>query len=177
MLMRYLQFIKESSAEPKLGCVMISLKFDNWNDILDKIDDSDVFLRNDGPCGKCKSPHITLLYGFHSGVTIDEIKNCFEGVSANDIELVVDGVSTFENKEFDVVKLGIKESSMLIELNKRLLNLPNSNEFPEYKPHITIAYVKKGLGQKYVDKNYTSIIRDIHHISYTNDHKSYKFDI
>lgn len=177
MIMRYLQFIKESNTEPKLGCVMISLKFDNWNEILDVINEDDIFYREDGPCGKCKHPHITLLYGLHEDVSLEDVKECFNGVSADDISLAVNSVSVFENKEFDVVKLSIEENPLLIELNRRLSNLPNSNEFPEYKPHITIAYVKKGLGRKYANSEYSSTISDIHHIVYSNNHKEYKFEI
>lgn len=177
MIMRYLQFIKESKANHKLGCVMISLKFDNWNEILNTIDKEDIYYKSDEVFGLSDNPHITLLYGLHEDVSLEDVKECFNGVSANDISLAVNGVSIFENKEFDVVKLSIEENPLIIELNKRLCNLPNSNEFPEYKPHITIAYVKKGLGKKYVNTEYSSTISDIHHIVYSNNHKEYKFDI
>ena len=29
------------------------------------------------------------------------------------------------------------------------MKLPNTQDFDEYKPHMTIAYVKSGLGKKY----------------------------
>jgi 2'-5' RNA ligase len=60
----------------------------------------------------------------------------------------------------------------LEEVNKRLSELPNSNQFPEYKPHITIAYVKKGLGQKYADSNYKYQIKNISKIVYVRPDKS-----
>jgi hypothetical protein len=41
--------------------------------------------------------------------------------------------------------------------NRRKLNeifsmLPNHDEHPEYHPHLTLAYVKKGCGEKYIKK-------------------------
>jgi hypothetical protein len=35
-------------------------------------------------------------------------------------------------------------------LNKELSKLPNQNTFPDYKPHLTLAYLKKGEAAKYV---------------------------
>ena len=39
----------------------------------------------------------------------------------------------------------------LKEFNNQLSKLPNSNEFPDYNPHITIAYLLPGLSEKYYD--------------------------
>ena len=76
----------------------------------------------------------------------------------------------FENLEFDVVKLGVIKTPKLEEINKRLSELPNSNQFPEYKPHITLAYVKKGSGQKYADPNYKYQIKNISKIVYLQNY-------
>jgi len=36
-------------------------------------------------------------------------------------------------------------------MNGELKELPHTNEYAEYKPHCTLAYLKPGMGQKYVD--------------------------
>jgi 2'-5' RNA ligase len=53
------------------------------------------------------------------------------------------------NPDFDVVNFEIN-SPELVELNKRIAKLPNQDSHPKYTPHVAIAYVKKGMGQKYV---------------------------
>ena len=41
------------------------------------------------------------------------------------------------------------EGPQLRALNKRLMDeFGTSSEFKEYKPHLTIAYLKKGMGKK-----------------------------
>ena len=84
----------------------------------------------------------------------------------------ISGISLFENPEFDVVKLEVNKTPKLEEIYKNLSEFPNSNQFPDYKPHITIAYVKKGLGQKYVDPNYKYQIKNISKIVYVRPDKS-----
>ena len=93
--------------------------------------------------------------------------NCFDGFKEDDFKVQLDGVSIFENPEFDVVKLGVVLTPRIKEINKRLSELPNSNQFPEYKPHITLAYVKRGLGKKYVNPDYKYEIKTISKIVYT----------
>ena len=55
----------------------------------------------------------------------------------------------FTNDDYDVVKIDVSGSE-LHQLNKKLQVLPHTNNYPKYQPHVTIAYVKKGQGKKYV---------------------------
>ena len=99
-------------------------------------------------------------------------------MTEDDFKVQIDGVSLFENPEFDVVKLGVIKTPKLEEVNKRLSELPNSNQFPEYKPHITLAYVKKGSGQKYADPNYKYQIKNISKIVYSRpDNSEYNIQL
>jgi hypothetical protein len=34
-------------------------------------------------------------------------------------------------------------------MNKMFRDLPHTNDYPDYHPHATIAYVKAGTGEKY----------------------------
>jgi hypothetical protein len=44
---------------------------------------------------------------------------------------------------------GFREAVLALEKN----NLDYENEFPEYNPHLTLAYLKKGFVEKYEGKN------------------------
>jgi 2'-5' RNA ligase len=172
MMKNYKQFIKESQTRYEYGCVMVDYNFENWSDLLDSIHQEDIYKVEGKNYGLQPRPHLTLLYGIHDTVTDEEIQSCFQGATENDFKVEINGVSLFENPEFDVVKLEVVKNSKLEEVNKRLSELPNSNQFPEYKPHITIAYVKKGLGQKYADSNYKYQIKNISKIVYVRPDKS-----
>jgi 2'-5' RNA ligase len=64
-------------------------------------------------------------------------------ISSEPIEVEIDGIDIFENKDFDVVKFNVKKSYILQELHDELSTIPNSNKFKDFTPHITIAYVKR----------------------------------
>ena len=55
-------------------------------------------------------------------------------------------------EKYDVLKLEAK-ADWLNEANKKLCeSLPYSSDFPEYKAHVTIAYLKPGTGKKVVER-------------------------
>ena len=85
----------------------------------------------------------------------------------NNINIKVDGVDIFENEKYDVVKFNVSPDGALQYLHDELSKLPNSNEFPDYKPHITLAYIKKGLGKKYIKPDYKYEVKNANHITYS----------
>jgi 2'-5' RNA ligase len=94
--------------------------------------------------------HVTVLYGFDPSVKKKDIKLVMEDkcIFHKDIEFT--GISLFENNEYDVIKLDV-ESEKLREYNNFFSeNFPYESNFPDYVPHVTIAYVKKGKGKYYV---------------------------
>lgn len=107
--------------------------------------------------GRENEPHVTVLYGTHT-TTPEPVQELLKGIGP--VTGRVKTVSVFPaNKgqesrggaQYDVVKLDV-DSPQLTELNKKLGALPNSNTFPTYKPHITLAYVKPGEGKKFVGR-------------------------
>jgi len=92
--------------------------------------------------------HVTVKYGVRG-----DMLPAISRIAADTSPLVLrfGGVSLFtSNPDFDVVKVDV-ESNDLRSLNGRLAALPGSdNSRPFYNPHLTIAYVRKGAGQKYV---------------------------
>lgn len=167
IIKNYIQFINEAINGYKYGCVMIEVPVSNWNEITSFINPEDIFEGGgDGPKGIQKNPHVTLLYGLHDDVTLEQVKSVFENFDG-DINIEVNGVGVFENDKFDVVKFNVNPQGSLQYLFDELSKLPNSNEYPEYKPHITIAYVNKGMGKKYVKDDYKYTVKNVNKITYS----------
>jgi hypothetical protein len=132
------------------GCVMLKFNIGQlvWGDIQDRIEDSELCNVGDAN-GRENDPHITLLYGLHSEVKLSDVVNTckkFEPVT-----VTFDKVDYFENDGFDVIKFNVS-SEQLSSYNELLKKLPHTNSYPEYKPHLTIAYVEKGLGKEICER-------------------------
>lgn len=114
------------------------------------IPDSNLFVDpNDLGFGREDESHVTLLYGLHSDRP-DGVRQLLTGVDGFEIELGKVSLFTWSDK-FDVVKIeAIGEE--LHRLNKLLSRLPNTQMFPVYKPHVTIAYVKKDSCENLKDR-------------------------
>lgn len=135
------------------GCLMLDFPIKNWKNITDIIKKEDVY---DVPgYGIEDKPHTTALFGF-----IDEKTNPKDVEKATrkilegkkKIEAKLKELSLFKNKDFDVLKFDI-ESDDLHDLNKALRKeFEYKNDHPDYHPHMTIAYLKPGTGEKYVKK-------------------------
>lgn len=147
--MKYVREIFEKSNDIKYGCLMLYLGLNN----LDWIKTLNSFInRNDlGHDGFLElEPHITILYGFHDDTTIvNKVKNHLSDIDLvelkNDIKLKE--LSLFENEQ-DILKISI-ESEKLTDLNSLFKdNFEYIKGLPVYKPHITLAYLKKGFGKK-----------------------------
>jgi len=94
------------------------------------------------------------------------IKSVFEEFTGS-INIEVNGIGIFENKDYDVVKFNVNPDGALQELHDKLSEFPNSNEYPDYKPHITISYVNKGMGKKYVKPDYKYTVENVDKITYS----------
>ena len=136
----------------KYGVVMLYLDIPNWKNITDKISRDDIYLPNDPTHGTENNPHVTVLYGLHKEVQEKDIREILIKSGIKTINIETDGISIFENDEFDVVKIGVI-SEELTFLNKEISKLPHTTDYPDYKPHMTISYVNPKCGNKYIDKN------------------------
>lgn len=140
---------KINDAEPKLGCLMLYFNHRDWKKYVKSlVDEKDLYKPKDDDYGYCKYPHTTILFGIHDydTVTKDIQKYILNLKKLDDIK--IKGVSLFENEGFDVVKFDIK-SKKLEKINEKICDkFDYTNEY-DYHPHLTISYVKKGLGKKY----------------------------
>ena len=102
--------------------------------------------------GRELSPHITVKYGIHSS-NINEITNVIKNYKKKKVNYEILEISKFESDLYDVLILKV-ESEDLRTLNKMLEdNLKVTNTHPVYNPHITLAYVKKGVADNFINSN------------------------
>ncbi len=118
----------------------------SWGD--ENIADEDIYTGEEN-MGREDTPHITVLYGIVSNEP-DEAITLLEDKEIGPVKATLGKVSLFENSDdYDVVKIEV-DSEDLSRINKLFFdNLENESSFPEYKPHVTIAYVNKGSGKLY----------------------------
>lgn len=97
-------------------------------------------------------PHITARFGLHTNdatVVAENVKGF------GPVAIRTGDVSAFYGKDngtpHDVLLLQI-DSPDLERLNAKLGELPNTATYSEYRPHATIAYVKAGLADKYLER-------------------------
>jgi len=95
-------------------------------------------------------PHITIKFGLHAD-NADELKELLADVAPFEVTLRKTSIFAAKGENnYDVVKIDV-ESSELHALNKLISeNLETTDTHPEYVPHLTLAYVKKGKGVNYV---------------------------
>lgn len=174
-MIKLIDLLKEAKDKYEYGCAMLYFSFPGQViKIQDTIDPDDLYIADDnGGYGLETEPHCTLLYGLHDGVTLDEVKNIINKYTFSDLKAT--GPSLFENEKFDVLKYDIgyptRGGAFLHKCNNELTTLPNTQTFPDYHPHATIAYLKPGLGKKYVklfkDKGASEFIAKPTHAIYS----------
>jgi hypothetical protein len=144
-----------------LGCIMLDTQTIEISDIID--DASHLYYSPnkdsnyiDGIVSE-KIPHVTLLYGLmRSG---PEMQKHVEAVLDDWTipELMIDRVDFFESTDpeepYYCLVAKLVPSQELVEGNSRLRLLPHIDTFPDYDPHITLAYIKKDetLRDSYID--------------------------
>lgn len=159
-------FEDKSGSMYEYGCLMIYINFPKWRDILNKIDKRLLFEPSNERYGLETEPHITILYGIHSNVDDDQVKNLFSNVKKTDFDITVNGINCFFNKDYDVLKMDV-QSNKLNELNELSKSLPHTSTYPDYKPHLTMAYLLKGNGNKYINPTFRMKIDNIDKIVYS----------
>lgn len=150
-------FSNESKVMSNNGCLMLRVdtqKVPQTYSILDE----DLYVPSEtgGKYGRETEPHVTVLYGLDvNSVSHQDIRDFIKENVKSPVKFKLKNISLFENELFDVVKWDV-ESEKLVELNKKLKERFNyTNAYDEYKPHMTVAYVKKGMGSNYTAKTKT----------------------
>lgn len=94
--------------------------------------------------GRETDVHATVKFGLDAATTPDQVAAALAGAKAGTMTL--GATNFFEADEYDVVYVSV-ESPDLVALNKIISeSLPVTDTYPEYVPHVTLAYVQKGQG-------------------------------
>lgn len=97
---------------------------------------------DDNTKGYCEDPHITVLYGIHANRPSFELLDLIKNYPRFVVKLGL--ISLFRNDEFHVVKADVESPDLHI-LNAEIKEImTNTQNFPNYVPHATIAYVQPG---------------------------------
>lgn len=95
-------------------------------------------------------PHVTVKFGLHSHDP-KQVEELMKDESPISLKLGKTSLFSTEEKPFDVLIIEVI-SPDLKRLNKKISdNLETTDSFPEYKPHATLAYLKKGEAEEYIN--------------------------
>jgi len=130
------------------SCVQINIGDDLSKGIIEwgkkTVRDQDLFIVEKEPhkFGRENEIHVTVLYGIHDH-NPDLVKEILKEFGY--VRFKLGKTCCFiKRKKYDVVVLDV-ESEDLIKMNKLLTaNVKHTNQYGSYKPHLTIAYLKKG---------------------------------
>lgn len=144
------EFMNEKKTTYDYGCAMLYFEFPEMTELHKQINKDDVFVDpKDSTFGLETEPHCTLLYGLHDDVTVETVTEIIKKSSFG--KCTISGASLFENDKFDVLKYDV-DGSGLHDCNAELSKLPHTTDYPDYHPHMTVAYLKNGMGKKYMEK-------------------------
>jgi len=129
------------------GCAMLYFTFPEIKEIHDLIDSNDLYNEVGEDYGLETEPHVTLLFGLHKGIPTSTVEKVLDDRTFYTCK--GHNASIFENEKYDVLKFDI-EGDGLHEINDELKKQPHTSDFPDYHPHMTIAYLKPGKGKKYI---------------------------
>jgi 2'-5' RNA ligase len=148
-MIKLLDILKEEKKQTyDFGCAMLYFNLPQINKIHNAIDPKDIYTQEgDRSFGLEDKPHCTLLYGLHSEVTTEDIKKVLDKYTFSTVK--AHNASLFQNPDYDVLKFDVNGDN-LHKVNKELQQYPFTTNFPDYHPHLTIAYLKPGTGGRYV---------------------------
>ena len=120
------------------------LRFDipKWNEYTTTlISEEDVYDDENNDYGIEEKVHVTCLYGLHDDTNVELLQQ--QLIPTSEINVNFNSIDIFESGNYDVVKFSVS-SDQLNEINKTLTNeFDYQTDFPDYNPHVTIAYVKR----------------------------------
>lgn len=119
--------------------------------IQDELSDDDLYSNDDdnrSGYGIETDTHITLVPCLDNDVDLNDIAHMLEPLDK--YQTILTNVSCFEKPKYQVLKCDAK-SVPLFNTNKLITDkYPTHSDYKEYLPHVTIAYVKNGIADKFI---------------------------
>jgi len=135
------------------ACLMLDYKIPEFiTDIQKTIPEDEIYFGNDEEkedniFGVEDEAHITIVYGLENDIKFEDLKDHLFPI--NDYKTILVDVSMFDNPKFDVLKVAAK-CPVAAKSNKAIMdNFDVHTDYKDFNPHMTIAYLKKGFGEKY----------------------------
>lgn len=112
------------------------------------VSDDDIYVSQRDPSfGREDEIHVTVLYGIHSE-SADPVVSAIQ--SSGRITAKLGKLSVFTNPyRFDVLMIEVISPDLVARNQLLQEKVKFTNKYGAYRPHLTIAYVKKGKGWKH----------------------------
>jgi hypothetical protein len=140
----------------KFGCVMLLPEGEISETVLELsrklVHDDEVYKDpEDDSFGRVEIPHTTALWGIKQERVGDRIRKVIAKVSPREFRLM--NVTFFDdNEDYDVVKFDLAGEDLFAFHDALVEEFPDHEETFDFHPHMTISYVKKGLGKKIAER-------------------------
>ena len=151
--------MKHKTTSREYAFLMVDYISDGFiEEIQSKIKKDELYIEeNNNDYGLEKEPHVTLVPCLDNDVDLEKLKTYLDDISSYDI--VLTDLSKFECDKFDVLKCAVA-SNNLRDTNKKIVkDFETHSEYKDYIPHLTIAYMKHGMADKYLRKILPKLVR------------------
>lgn len=156
------------------NCLMVNFNIPNWSTLVKGlIQPEDIYDNEAHEYGLENEPHVTVLWGIEPQVKLTQIKKYL--LPLTQIEIEMNDISMFECDDYDVIKFNVKSNTLHHLNNVICKHIPYVKFHDEYLPHMTISYIKKGTGDKYLKYLKTPIKLIPEKYSYTTTEGNKKY--
>lgn len=147
----------------KFSCAMLNLNpsvasvVDYW--VKKNIPKESLYIDEDtGHDGYEDTYHVTLKYGIHDE-SPEKLKNLVNGFGPIPLNFGI--IEKFDAPNFDVIHIKINDNNILEDVNKLITeNIDNTETHSSYRPHVTLAFVKKGSCDNLIDNSFFDSLSD-----------------
>lgn len=78
---------------------MVPLEIGNWGEITSIINNNDTYQFSGERDAIETNPHVTVLYGLHNNVKLEDIKNALSEFKGKTIDISITGCGTFNDEK------------------------------------------------------------------------------